>query len=52
MSSDIDADAVFEYLYRLATLSSFSEYTSSPFFPSLDSFERWVDELMIVLKMM
>jgi len=47
-----DLDSLFEYLFKLAkkNLQSFNNLAQEPFFPSLNSFERWVDELIYTLK--
>ena len=51
MESKTDIDSIFEYLFKKAASQSFNEYVSDPFFPSLESFERWVSELMRILKL-
>jgi hypothetical protein len=51
MESSTEANSVFEYLFKKAASSNSSEYPGNPFFPSLGSFERWVDELIEKLKL-
>jgi hypothetical protein len=51
MESSKEPDSIFVYLFKKAASSSSSEYPGYPFFPSLNAFERWVDELIEKLKL-
>jgi len=46
-----EPNSMFEYLFKKTASQSFGEYARDPFFPSLDSFKRWVEELMHILKL-
>ncbi len=45
-------DRIFEYLFDEAIKSTSKDFPGNPFFPSFDSFERWVDELSEVLALL